>query len=400
MSRISRGWVSLAAATLVSLSLAIPATANDVLRFGASAPKTGPLAAGATITHWPNLRLWVEQVNERGGLKLADGQHMIELIEADDGTNPANAIANYQRLVNQEDVDWILAPYSTGINNATAPVFDRFGFPQLTSTSITDQIAELAQQFPRMFFTLGDTSTFSQGVVDILVQKREAGEIGNRVAMVNVADAFGIELANAARDSLTEEGFEIVYDTSYPLGTQDLTPVINGAKDSEPDAFLAWSYPPDTFGLTEQAQIAQFNPTMFYAAVATAFPGYGARFGDSVEGVLGAGGIDTDSPEMQAYIQAHIDSQGEAPDAWASGMVYATLQILEQAFEAVGSLDRDAVTDYIKQNSFDTVTGPITFTDQNSAAFWTVGQWQDGVFQGVNSQGRPGVKPVVDKVDW
>ena len=34
-------------------------------------------------------------------------------------------------------------------------------------------------------------------------------------------------------------GFDIVYDKSYPLGTPDLSPIIKGAKDSKPDAFVA-----------------------------------------------------------------------------------------------------------------------------------------------------------------
>ncbi len=89
----------------------------------------------------------------------------------------------------------------------------------------------------------------------------------------------------------TEAGFEIVYDTSYPLGTQDLSPVMKGAKAAEPDAFVAWSYPPDTFALTEQAIIEDLEVKAFYTAVATPFPAFGARFGAAANGVLGAGGI-------------------------------------------------------------------------------------------------------------
>ena len=67
------------------------------------------------------------------------------------------------------------------------------------------------------------------------------------MAVVNVADDFGIELATAGRPLFKEAGFEIVYDKSYPLGVQDLSPVIKAAKAGSPDAFVAWSYPPDTF---------------------------------------------------------------------------------------------------------------------------------------------------------
>ena len=37
---------------------------------------------------------------------------------------------------------------------------------------------------------------------------RDAGTLGNTIAMVNVADAFGIELAEAARPAFKEAGFE------------------------------------------------------------------------------------------------------------------------------------------------------------------------------------------------
>ncbi len=374
--------------------------AQQTIKIGAVAPKTGPLAAGAAITHWPNIKLWVSQVNERGGLKLKNGQAKIELIEYDDRTSPGETIKAVQRLATQDKVDFILAPYGTGFNLASAALYAKYGYPQITSTSITDKIDEVSARYPGIFFTLGSTTAFVEGLVDVLKDLNKAGKIGKRIAMVNVGDAFGIELANAARPILKKQGFEIVYDKSYPLGTQDLSPVVKGAKDSNPDAFVAWSYPPDTFGLTEQARIQKLDTKVFYTAVATAFPAFGGKFGKSAEGILGAGGINPDTPEMQAYIDAHKKATGKAPDAWASPVVYATYQILEQAIEAVGSVDRKAVTEYIKANTFKTVVGPIQFKKQTNESFWTVGQWQGGKFYGVKSTGRTGAKPVQLKSGW
>lgn len=396
-----RGVLAMAAASLLfAVGTPIPAQAQDVIRIGAVAPKTGPLAGGAAITHWPNIQLWVTQVNARGGLQMKNGRAKIELIEYDDRTTPGETIKAVQRLATQDKVDFILAPYGSGLNLAAAPIFAKHGYPQITSTSITDKVDELTARYPGIFFTLGSTTAFSRAVADILKQMRDDGKIGNRVAMVNVADAFGIELANAAKPIFEEAGFEIVYDRSYPLGTQDLAPVVKGAKAAQPDAFVAWSYPPDTFGLTEQAKIENLDVKAFYTAVATAFPAYGGKFGASANGVLGAGGINPDTPAMQAYRKAHLEVTGKAPDSWASPVVYATFQILEQAIEGVGEADRAAVTEYIKNNTFETVIGPIRYENQNNDEFWTVGQWQNGVFYGVSSTGRPGAKPVEVKSGW
>ena len=37
------------------------------------------------------------------------------------------------------------------------------------------------------------------------------------------------------------------------------------------DAFVAFSYLPDTLAITEQAQLLKFNPKVFYVGVGTAF---------------------------------------------------------------------------------------------------------------------------------
>lgn len=396
-----RNLFGLAAALTVATALSGPLAAQETLKIGAVGPKTGPLAGGGAVTFWPNVQLWANDVNEAGGIDVGGTKMMVEIIEYDDQTNPGETIKAVQRLATQDEADFILAPYGTGLNIASAPIFERYGYPMVTHTAISDQIADLSDKFPNMYFLLGGATGLAGGVVDVLTQMRDAGEIGNSVAMVNVADAFGIELAEAARPQFEAAGFEIVYDSSYPLGTQDLSPVINGARDSNPDAFVAWSYPPDTFGLTEQAQIAGLSPKAFYTAVATAFPSYGARFGAAAEGVLGAGGVFADGDAFKDYAARHEAVTGAKPDFWASAPAYASFQILQQAIEGAGTTDKAAVAEFIANNDFDTIIGPITWDENNSnAKYWTVGQWQDGVFKGVASTGRDGAVAAMPKTGW
>ncbi|HEX6296887.1 MAG TPA: amino acid ABC transporter substrate-binding protein [Burkholderiales bacterium] len=391
---------ALAAASVFASTLSGTASGADPIRIGAVAPKTGPLAAGAAITHWPNIQLWAHQVNERGGLKMKDGsQRKVEIVEYDDRTNPGETIKAVERLATQDKVDFIISPYSTGLSVAAAPAFAKLGYPQIAATAITDKIPELTKRYPSIFFALGSTTALAGSIADVLGKMKNEGKIGNKIAMVNVADAFGIELAEAARPVFKKAGFEIVFDRSYPLGTQDLSPVVKGAKAANPDAFVAWSYPPDTFALTEQARIEGLNVKAFYTAVATAFPAYGGKFGKSIEGHLGAGGVNMDSPEIKAYMAAHQKVTGKPADFWASAVTYASLQVLEQSIEAVG-LDRKAVTDHINKSTFQTVMGPWKFVNQSIEKYWTVGQWQNGVFHGVASTGLPGAKPVIVKSSW
>ena len=388
------------AATAAGIAFASAAVAQDVIKLGAIAPKTGPLAGGAVVTQWPNVQLWVEQINARGGLQVGDKQMMIELIEYDDKTNPGEHIKLAQRLAEQDKVDFVVAPYGTGFNIATAPIYGRYGYPMIAVSAITDKMEELTERYPNLFFTLGTTTAFVDGVKEILIEKRDAGEIGNEIAMVNVADAFGIELADRARDLFTEAGFELVYDKSYPLGTPDLSPVMKGAKDSGAKAFVAWSYPPDSFGLAEQAIIEDLDVAVYYSAVATSFPAFSGAYGGKINNVLGAGGTNVDDSKIAEYRAAHEEITGEVADYWASANTYAAMQVLEQAIVGAATLDRDTVTQYIKDNTFDTVMGELSFENNVSHTFWSVGQWQDGVFRGVKGSNVDGAVPVRLKEGW
>jgi len=389
------------ATALAAVLLASTAFAADPIKIGRVVHMTGPGAGGDAVSHTPNVELWVKQVNDRGGLKVGGEMRPIEMVEYDDKTNPAEMIKAVQRLATQDDVDFLLSPWGTGFNAAAAPIFAKYGYPQISVTNITDEIEELSGRFPGMFFTLGSTTGFVEGLRDTLNTLRDSGAIGNKVAMVNVADSFGIELAAVAREVLPEAGYEIVFDKSYPLGTADLSPVVKGAKAAEPDAFVAFSYPPDTFALTEQAIIEDLDVGAFYTAVATAFPAYAGKFGSKIEGNLGAGGVNHDLDSMKAYRAAFNELHGNFPENWAAATYYAGLQVLGQAIEGAGTTDREAVIDYIKSNEFDTSVGTISFDEHNeSKHYWTVGQWQDGAFNAVAGVGVPvGAEPAA-KAGW
>src|SRR5690606_16069271 len=121
-----------------------------------------------------------------------------------------------------------------------------------TTSAATDGVTEFAQRWPNSFWLLGTSTQLANGAVEAIAKLKDSGEIGNKVALVYVGDAFGQELLAPAKKALDENGFEVVYESSYPFGTQDVAPVISAAKAASPDAFIAFSYPGDTFALTEQ----------------------------------------------------------------------------------------------------------------------------------------------------
>jgi branched-chain amino acid transport system substrate-binding protein len=393
--------LKMAAAALLACAASFSSIqAQSVIKVGMSAAKTGPLAGATAVTQWPNTKLWVHNVNAKGGIKVGDRRIPVKFYEYDDRSSATEAVKNTQRMINVDKVDFIVAPLGTGINLAVAPLMARAGYPQIAVSSITTQGDRLVKRWPNMFFTAGDSTKYAQSVVNILKKMLDEGKINNRVAVVNVADAFGIELAKAGKPALKKAGFEIVYETSYPLGTQDLAPVINSAKRAKPDSFIAFSYPPDTFALTGQAKISNLDVKVFYTGVLTCFPAYYGKFGTAVEGNLGAGGVNANTAAMKAYRKQHLEVTGVDADYWCSAITYASLQMLEQAIERAGTLNRAAVIKQLHNGTFDTVMGQMTFDGNIIRKYWTVGQWQNGVFEGVASTGLDGARTVVLKTGW
>lgn len=388
---------ALAAAALV----AAPAVAQDKVKIGYAISKTGPNAGGATITQIPNYEMWVKEVNDKGGLMIGGKRVPIEVVEYDDRSNSEEAVRAVERLVTQDKVDLLFPPWGTGLNLAVGPVFNKYGYPQLTFSAVTDRAPELAKRWPNSFWMLGTSKQYVDGLVGLLTKLRTDGKIGPNIAMISIADGFGIDLSQAARKGFTDAGFKLAYDKSYPIGTQDLSPLIGEAQRSGADTFVAFSYPPDTMALTEQSKVASYAPKVMFLGVGVGFPMYPQRFGANAEGIMSLGGWSKDNASTAAYAKKHEEMFKRGPDRWGSQVGYASLQMLEQAIERVGKIDRPAIIKELQTGTFDTVLGKVKLVDnQMKDNFWLIGQWQDGFFVGVAPQ-QPGVGTVtVPKAPW
>jgi branched-chain amino acid transport system substrate-binding protein len=389
-----------AGATALAAPFVRAASADTgVYKVGMVGAKTGPLAPGATVTHFPPYQLWASEVNARGGLKLRDGRRKIEIIEYDDRTQPPEAIKAVERLATIDKVGWIGGNYATGFNLATAPTFDKYKYPQITVACITDQAPALVKKYPNFFMFNASTTNYAKTAIGVLKKLKDSGQIGNKIAVVNVGDDFGIELANAGRPLFKEAGFDIVYDKSYPLGTQDYAPVIKAAKSANPDAFVAWSYPPDTFGLADQARIENLSVKAYYCAIGCAFAGFSLKNGAAAENVLGVGGV-ADTPEIRAFYKRHKEVTKVDADYAGSPVYYSMLQMLTETIETIGSTDRMAIADHIRKNKFKTLVGELSLPRQTLDKVWTVGQWQNGFFNAVAGIGYSEFAPVKLKTNW
>ena len=392
---------ALAAALATAIPLCDPAAAQEApksIKIGYAISLSGPQSAGAMLTTVPNYRLWVDEINKAGGLMLKkyNKRIPIEVTEIDDRSNNEDMVRLVERLMTVDKVDIVLSPWGTGPNLQAAPVFAKHGYPQLVGTGNSDKIPELVQRFPSTFWFLGMPSDGAKALVELLSDLKQKGQINDKVALFVVQHPFGSEFVTPTKPLLEKAGFKLAYETTYPLGVSDLSAQIKAAKAAAPDTMVAFSYPPDTFMLTEQSIANDFQPKVKFLSVGVAFPNYKAKFGDKVNGTFGLGAWNPNGPGVKDWFARHKALTNQEPDRWASSNTYASLQVLQQAIEQVGEIDRPKIVDAIKTGTFKTILGDTKLDAGVLRKVWWVGQWQDGEYQGIAPTDLPGAsKPLL-----
>ena len=253
-------------------------------------------------------------------------------------------------------------------------------------------------KLPYFFLLLQQPAPMTNALVDMLKANG-----CKTLACIYVDDLFGLENYSALKVALQGSGIQMVQDTSYPGGVKDLSPVLRSIKDKNPDAFVGFTYPPDTILASKQAKEVGLNPKFFYASVGTAFQLYrNVMTAPGAEGVLGMGSWNGKSnPAAKAYFDAHTKKfAGKEPDRWASGACWAGLEILTAAVGKAG-LDRKAIRDYVAGNTHKTIMGDIKFVgSENVGTPGTVSQWQNGEFEVVWPQKLATAKLNPAKAAW
>ncbi len=393
---VLKGGAALAGAAALPSVPAQAQSAPERLKFGYAITQSGPLGPGAESTVVSQYKLWHKRVNDAGGIMLKKfGKKVpVEMVSYDDQGKPDELLKLTTRLLEQDKVDILLSPYATHMNLASAPIANKYGYPVIYSTATTTKSYELSKKLPFAFWQIVQPTEATTPLAEYLAQLKKDGKIKGRVATVHPALEYGVEMNAAFLAAAKKAGLEVVFTKSYPFGASDLQPVLRELMGTNPDSFMAFSYPPDTFMLTEQAQIVGFNPEVMYVAIGGVFPTYKDKFGDKVNGIMAYGGQDTAVEGYAEYDKEHRAMHGRPSEAGALSS-YSAVEVVHQAIEEVGEIDRQKIRDVIASGKrFNTIWGDLYYEDQRCANPWAVGQWQNGEMVGVFPADKAGAKPV------
>ena len=397
-----KGTIAAVGAASVPTVYAQAQAAPSSIRFGYAITQSGPLGPGSESTSHSQYKLWQKRVNDAGGIELKKfGKKVpIELVGYDDQGKPDELLKLTERLIQQDKVDMLLSPYASHMNLASAPVANRYGYPVIYTTATTAKTYTLGPKWPFAFWQISQPNEATAPIAKMIGDMKKNGKMKGRAAVIHPNVEYGVEMNAAFAEAAKNNGVDIVFNKGYPFGSSDLQPLVREAMAANPDAFVAFSYPPDTFMLPEQCKIVGFNPQVMYLAIGGVFPGLKGKYGDNVNGIFVYGGLDPSGPGMDEYNKAHQAMFNRPSEAGAVG-VYGALEVTQQAIEKVGEIDRKKIRDVIATDTFKTIWGDLNYKDQRNTSPWDVAQWQNGEVVGVFPENKAGArKPMFPKPNW
>jgi branched-chain amino acid transport system substrate-binding protein len=243
--------VSLAQRLAVSGSLPrLSVQERAPIRIGALVPLTG------AELFWgrPGLdgcRIWVDWINEHGGMMVGGRRHLVELVEADSALGAEATLEAARQMVETRKVRLVLTLGGRDMGLALAYLMDR---RVLTATLLPSDLSPdhrtlIAPAEVHPFFNV-------TGVEWLARHKPEA----RRVALCSQADEMGLPSLATYRAACRVAGREIVEEVQYDAETGDAEAILQQMLAAEPDV-LCWcsSAPPMIEALTVAAYKAGFR---------------------------------------------------------------------------------------------------------------------------------------------
>jgi branched-chain amino acid transport system substrate-binding protein len=348
--------IFLAMAALLGLATGASAQDGKPVRIGFSMSKTG-LFAQAAADQLKSYDLWLETVNAGGGISVAGTKRKVEFVSYDDQSNPANAVRIYEKLITDDKVDLLAAPWGTPFHIAIAPVLEKYQFPMVGCTAASVAIREIKPG--NIWFP---TSAIPDRIGAELAAMLKANGVKSAAVIANVLP-FAKEIKSFLVPALQKEGIRVVVNEDYPPDIKDMTAMLAAVKRANPDAVLALSYPSDSALYAKQAKELDLRSAFQFAAVGPGMDFFGKVMGKSADGILTLGHWDPHRPEWKRakpFDAAYTKKYNERPDYLDSALGYMTMEIVEQAVAKAGT-DRAKLRQVISTETFDTINGPVRF---------------------------------------
>ena len=200
---------------------------DGVLTFGTILPQTGSLAFLGP-PEFAGFDLAINEINEDGGVL---GQDVVG-IKGDSGdTTTDQADQTVDRLLS-ENVDVIIGAASSGVTLSVIDKITAAGVTLFSPANTSEALSTYADK--GLYFRTAPPDLYQGDVLGQFV----VNDGNQTVAIINLNDAYGNGLAEAAAATIAESGGEVVYQQSYDPAATSFDSEVDEIVAADPDAIL------------------------------------------------------------------------------------------------------------------------------------------------------------------
>jgi branched-chain amino acid transport system substrate-binding protein len=322
----------------------------------------------------------VDDINAAGGVFVAEygTQIPFRLTVYDDESDPTKAVTNMETLYSEQEVVAYLGGAASGMHAATTAIAEVHGVPYLGVSFAWWNIHQRGYQY--LFSPFPKSPDQARNVYQFLNEAIPEGARPTNVAIFQEATDWGIELGGMFRADAPAFGYTVVDYEEYAPGTTDFSALILAARDAGADMLLGMPSTPDGIAMVRQMSELGWTPAFTMLVRAPDGATWGETLGSLGDYIAFFPGWHhgENFPGVAEINERHQAEFGRPADVLV-GPAYSCVQILADAIERAGTLDRDAIRDALRDTDMMTVIGQVTFNpDGTGNVLNPVVQWIDG----------------------
>ena len=300
-----------------------------------------------------------------GGTMEVNG-YPIEFVIEDTETKPEVAIKKATKLLEEDNVDFLVGSSSSGDTLAVLPLAEEYEKVMVVEPAVADSIT--GSEWNKYIFRTARNS--SQDAV--AGAAAIAGE-GVKIATLAPDYSFGRDGIIAFTEAAEKLGAEIVHEEYADPSATDFTSNIQKIIDAEPDyLFVVWAGANSPWN-----QIADMKVQEKGIRISTGAPDIAALA--TMEPLVGMEGFtvyyyNLPNNEVNDWLVEEHQNRfnGEVPDLFTPGGMSAAISIVEALKKTEGNTDVDTLISTMEGMSFETPKGTMTFRQEDHQAMQTL----------------------------
>ena len=373
-------------------STAIAAAADcEKLVLGSAISLTGKYATNGV--HAKNgYEFAIKKIDENGGVKIGDKCYNFEVIYYDDESKGDRGATLAERLINQDKVQYMLGPYSSGLTKAIAPVTEKYQIPMVEAEGASRSLFNKGYKY--LFAVLSTSEQYLASAVTLAAEK--AQESGKKASDVRVAiavenDPFSLDIRAGVMEDAAKLGMKVVIDEKLPRDLSDMTAILTKVKLVKPDLLVVSGHSKGAATAVRQIGEQKISTPMIaltHCEAADVTGNFGAAANDILCSTQWAETLTYEDPIFGSAANYEAEFKGAYPEYANKKVPYQTAQasaavyVFKDAFERAGTLDKEAVREAIAATDMKTFYGDIRFSEagNNIAKPMVLRQIQNGEY--------------------